>query len=411
MNRILDISAKIFSIAAACMPLYGCGGGKTDGSVKETDGTVRQITENDVTELDGTLSGCMLESWEPVFLDDSKEALIGNTNEVAYDDGRFFVYSSSSWDDACIMVFDSTGHYLNRIGHHGNAAFEYSYLQMWFLDTKNRRVAIFDGNQNVIKYFDYDGKYCGKSSIGEDEAGMYRSCRLLCLSDSLLISQNYMSGEVADDFTVLSPDGRISPLFERNGYKLANEGRYGSPMAQFGSYVTDAAARDQWLMRPLDNHLYHVTDSNAVECVANLKFKDGIPEKVKMEFPIRYMGQYSEHFMNQLVNMRDFVLIWYSDGIVAYDKESSQFFTVHNDDDNSSVRRVPDIWNNGCFGNTIIGIVDMTVAYHIISGDESDEEENDAVYSEEVMDFYRKAAGRENPTLVLYHLKSPTAVR
>lgn len=170
MKRVLPL----FVLLALC---------DCNGRNSSTDDGVLHITEDNVVNLDQPFTETMLQSWEAVFLDDSDDALLGDVSRLRYDDGLFFIESDAGHGDISIVVFDSLGHYRNRISHIGNAIYEYNNIEGWTIDRDRNELLIFGFNPDCcIKYYNYQDEYLRKRTINEPVYG-YLTASALVLTD------------------------------------------------------------------------------------------------------------------------------------------------------------------------------------------------------------------------------------
>ena len=377
--------------------LYGCNNDAVNDSSL-------QIAESDITTLDGSLLDCMLDSWEPIYLEDSESALTAYIHNVHSDDGLLFV-QSGMWDNSSVMVFDTAGHYLNNIGHRGNASYEYNYLTAWTLDPVHKEVILIDTYPVTLMYYDYSGKFLRKTAVEESELNtdVGQGTDICRMQDGTILLRNTMSTTSTDDYIVIHPDGSINALFARRDYRLEpTEDGYDYSL-KIANVFYDPHCSNTWMMRRFDNHLYCACTGDTAQCIANLSFIEEIPDNIKMSFsPDHGIQKYGNSVLSRLLCMRDYLIINHlsrQDSYI-YDKGTSKLYNaVWNDE---TFNRIPYASVRGCFDNTLIGVIDITdAADWLESNGESPEEE----VSEEVKSIFRKTASRDNPTIILYHLK------
>ena len=90
ISLLLEINQRLMKrlpfVMLLLAALYGCNNDAVNDSSL-------QIAESDITTLDGSLLDCMLDSWEPIYLEDSESALTAYIHNVHSDDGLLYVPS------------------------------------------------------------------------------------------------------------------------------------------------------------------------------------------------------------------------------------------------------------------------------------------------------------------------------
>lgn len=361
--------------------------------------TCVQITESDIIKSDSSMCDCILDSWEPVFLDDSSvDALLGDVVKVRFDDGLFFIESMNGQSGTrTFKVFDRTGRYIRDISHPGRARNEYVGNITWTLDPDRNEVAIIMiGNPFTVKYFDYEGNFL--RTVHTDTLSDTCDDGFIAhiMSDGSILMESLFGSVPTNEFIAIHPDGQADSIVPMRNWKLGqSEWAVGIFSTNYGQRYLDSQGGETWFMRALDHHLYRLSDSGQVECVANLAFLKDASEEEKLNFEMSWF--YSPEFATLLsfVNMKDMLQFTYGTraGVrYVYDKNTGSLheYAYHKTD----YRTVPElIMVNGVYDNTIIG------AYT----PEPDEDEQPMQNSPELEAFYRRAAQSENPTLVLYH--------
>ena len=389
-------------LCAAIIPaLCGCKGSGKGNTAPDNS---LQITESEIIKFDGSMLDCMLDSFEVIYLDDSREALVSDISDIRYDDGRFFILSTGGWENSSVMVFDSTGHYLHNIGHQGNASYEYNNLSGWTLDPVRNEVIIVQLYPSQIYYYGYDGKFLRKRSIGESDITFSTDRIHGFMPDGTLLLKNHLHTYPVDDYVMIRPNDSISVPFDRRDYKMGQiEDWQGDYSIEYEGFCTANASDDIWLMRRFDNHIYRICGIDSIECVANLSFVEELPEDVRRDF--NFMGdKYFSSILSDITDTRDFMIIKYSDGAeYIFEKSTSKVYrSTWND---QTFKRIPFASTKGCYDNTLIGLIDIMDAENWLTSnqdDDSDDRSDDSVRA-----VFSKAARRDNPTLLLYHLKSP----
>lgn len=395
--------AKLLAAVSAVCSICACSGGKGGNA---NDGSL-QITEDDIVQLDGSIFDTMIDSWEPVWLDDSEEALLGEVRYVAYDDGLFFVQSTSNYSESSVMVFDKEGHFRNRIGNIGNARNEYRYLQSLAIDPSHKEAVLLTGYPLTLKYFDYSGKFLRNIEVDTEgfDGGIYPNGASVCLPDGTLLVENMKGSEPNDDYILIHADCSVEALFERRGYKIkSTDNITGTFYVGMTHKIYEPHADVTWLMRSFDNHLYRMEGSDSASCVANLAYIEKIPEDVRCDYPALDFEDRREYCtLETAVELKDYIMLRYSgDGELYsyfyFEKETMRIYKGEND----RITNLPPLYSPiGSIGNTVIGVVNTSIAETVYTNNkESDMDEG-------LKEFYRKVAVRDNPVLVLYRMKEP----
>ncbi len=363
------------------------------------------ITEDNVVNLDRPFTETMLQSWEAVFLDDSDDALLGDVSRLCYDDGLFFIESDAAGGDISIVVFDSLGHYRNRIGHRGNAGYEYVDFEGWTIDRDRNEVLIIGYNPDFcIKYYDYQGKYLRKQTIPDDDAyGPYCSCT--CRPDGSVL---LLTGFDLKHRLFYPDGGKVYPFME-DEYpavdRLGSEARF---LHMFECQTTDSYNGEIWLSRRLSNCLYRLADGDSIPTAAvSMDFRDRYPDK---GLAIDNQQEYLPYVMYRMFNLRDYVLIHYL-GDASYlllDKNSMQMYRdtwSYEELVERPVISIPEATDffYSCYDNTLVDVLDQSSAEDYLVKYSSKDFEGRV--SPRLIELYQKAAKSENPVLVLYHLK------
>lgn len=97
----------------------------------------------------------IIDNWEIIALSSFPEALLGYPRKVVNFEDKLFFYDPSVVQN--VMVFDTAGNYINRIGRRGKAPDELINLNGFTVDFEKRHVVLGDNGQ-YIKRYDFDGK-------------------------------------------------------------------------------------------------------------------------------------------------------------------------------------------------------------------------------------------------------------
>lgn len=387
--------------------IVGCGG---RGSGREVENGVFQIKEKDIIALDRSLDGVMVESWEPVFLEDSKEALIADLKgEIMYDDGLFFI-GSRQRSTSEIKVFDSAGHYLHDISHQGRAEYEYLGIAEWTLDPVRNEVLVIDSESSYqIKYYDYSGKFLRMLDLGDEYSAWPYGMEPVCLSDGTLLLHNPLCLYQCPEYVTIHPDGTVDSPFELTEDKIiGEESRYYGGVAMGWKYY-NPNGDEVWLTRRFDNHLYKLVASDSVQCMADIAFIGEVSEKIRQGLDVENRGvmeSISEFILAECRNFKDYFSFQYvGRPPMLFDKTTCKTYQFNENDSTAYLPKYYEWQNSSVNGNDWIVFLEPQLVEkqnEFINGSEYD-----GRYSKEIEEFFREASKTENVVLLVLHLRSP----
>ena len=376
-------------------------------------------TNNDVIRLDGTFDDNFLESWEYIILeDDNLDAELGIINQgIQYDDGLFFVHSSSydNYNNTTIKVFDRSGHYINNIGRIGRGRNEVLTLEKWILDRDNNEVLIAQSfghpSTVTIKRYDYSGNYLGQtvSDTLSDNCIMMDIAKITS-DGTMIIQDNIMHNIPSHDYYNIKKDGSISTPLDLQEYHL-NQGFFFDISEFFtsGEITSDLGAGKQttigmfnqysdttYIIRKMDNHIYRLYGDKS-ECIAKLSFMPDAPEKMKKGIEMEDDEFYS-YCLGYFMDMKNYMFIGnYKDNYI-FDKETSKIYRIEPD---TVYAKFPDHRVSSVYGNDVIAFVDVESIQEAL--ERMDSKDYDHRYSPEVEAFYRKVKDCTNPPIIIGH--------
>ncbi len=106
----------------------------------------------------------VIEIVDLIFLETNQSCFISNIDKLRYFDGRFYMYEQFGSKQA--LCFSEKGRFLFQIGAIGRAENEYITLRDLNINQWKDRIEIYDINRDLIQYYDFNGKYIGKGSVG-----------------------------------------------------------------------------------------------------------------------------------------------------------------------------------------------------------------------------------------------------
>lgn len=405
LENVLEMLQAVVVLISAVAVLCGCC-----GAGQNVEDGVIQINEEDIIALDRSFEGMMVETWEPVFLEDSEDGLIADIRgEIRYDDGLFFVCSDQR-NTSAIKVFDENGHYLRDISHQGRARYEFLNLYQWTLDPVHNEVLIFEyGTGFTIKYYDYSGNYLRTADFGDEYGPWGFGSEPVCLSDGTVMLHNIMRLFPSPEYVMLHPDGTVNTLFEVTEDKIVGEESryYGGVLISWKCY--DPCGDEVWLTRFYDNHLYKLVGSDSVQCMADITFIDEVPEKIRHALDIENRGiveSISKSILNECRNFKDYFSFQYLERPpMLFDKTTSRTYQFNENDSTAYLPEYYEFENSSVHDNDWIVFLtpelveDQNTFIH--------SPEYDGRYSDEIKKFYQEASKTDNPVLLVLHLRSP----
>lgn len=98
-----------------------------------------------------------------IFLESNKNCFIGNIDKLRYFDGKYYMFEQFGSRKA--LCFSDKGKFLFQIGAIGRAENEYVTLRDFNINQWKDRIEIYDINRDIIKYYDFNGKYIGNCKV------------------------------------------------------------------------------------------------------------------------------------------------------------------------------------------------------------------------------------------------------
>lgn len=101
---------------------------------------------------------------ELIPLETTEENLIGEITRLIFNDGKYYIRSTNSMQNAKLFVFDENGKYLQKISKQGGGPEEYIEFKD-FTMTNDNQVVIADYQK--LLYFDSDGNFSHSNKINQ----------------------------------------------------------------------------------------------------------------------------------------------------------------------------------------------------------------------------------------------------
>ncbi len=179
----------------------------------EDDKTKEITVYLSVTDDGYALSQDLYEIKEIVPLESKPECMITGIKRILPFQGNYYILDGKN--QKCVLVFDSEGHYLHKIGHYGHGHGEYATIEDFCIDEEGERVIILSANSTVYVY-QLDGKFLFTKAL--DKSLLWS---IAANSEGFLLSSNhqtYTTGENAflfylfdKDFNLKKKTGAVLP--------------------------------------------------------------------------------------------------------------------------------------------------------------------------------------------------------
>lgn len=380
----------------AAILLAACGG-KGKKSVSEDGVPVIYKEDIQMMPADSVIDlSRYTESWDTVFLEATDQSLVGNIDKVFCYDGLLFVGSQYSYDDYVIMVFDYSGHYLNRIGFKGRARQEYLGVGCWTVDSVRKEVLIYDYASHRVLYYDYAGKYLRDMRMPE-ELPICSFISINALQDNSVLLHCLMSlgNEInyGNNLIAIHPDGTYRMLLPESDVTGIS--------ATEPNIHNEFTNGELWTTPVFSNRVYRITDNLNVDCMLEASY-------VKMPHNISPDGDAEYNCLEASFNTKDFLFHIYFNldyrtfhPLFMIEKSTLKCY-------NPDVRYGKSTFGlylsfakaKGCSNEVMVFSLTPEIAGWYI--EDPDYEFENMTPQEQA--FCRKVSGLENPVLLLYHI-------
>jgi hypothetical protein len=385
MNRII---LKTLSLSLLVFNLLGCKGFQKTNNKEVSDIPIIDSVE---TISDVYCFEDFTKNWHGVILDDSTiDAMIEVIGDVMYDDSLFFVdsYNYLESQRRRILAFNNEGNFIRQIGLYGRAKNEYQGIGAWTIDKKNKEVVIFDNHKCIIKRYNYNGDFLGDYQL---DYSVQQISNIFTLGDSLYLFQMSIVEEPSDDYILFnrntSTKTGIFPIRD-----IYTEGFF------MGGYGIQCGTNDtlKYLRRNYDDIVYTIDNNGNIKEQFKLGFIPSINKQILKGFSIDNMDARDHIF--QIYELTDYIIFDSFSGTYLIDKRTNRTTRYYSK-------------NGYRISNSNIPLASLKVGvdrnYLIIAVDQPTAESQSLHtdrYTEEVNEFYKKAAKNENYSLVLYEI-------
>ena len=151
-------------------------------SVREDAGDAIRISTRDCMIKENMKSSEYLRRVKYVPLETDSVCILGNIDKIKYKDGILFINDRENG----MYAFDTTGHFLNRIGAKGRGPEEYLTATAFYIDPEKKHVVVVDGGNYRALAYSFDGQFVGAEAIGK--AAAFQVQDLECQDGHLLLN-------------------------------------------------------------------------------------------------------------------------------------------------------------------------------------------------------------------------------
>ncbi len=334
-------------------------------------------------------SADFVDKTELIELELTPQSMLFNIQKVELTDSLIILQ-----DERCgVVCFDRNGKFRNTISGKGRAANEYMRLNTFALD--GDKVLIFDGALNKIMTFQLDGKFIDSSRCNPDILG--NTHRVELLADGSILLNNLLFGEDNDIYTLLNASGEKQKVLSTPLHSHSSGNYIGThPMARSKNGIL--------MIRPFDNIIYRLTDSNHLETAyiietQNKVADDGILAD-KNEFSIMTYMDLMDYFQGftSIFDMENCVILsFFSNDYFYIDKSANSIACISADDEDGEIIRLPFFNIVSNTSNQLIGVVAPYKLHDYIEEAESVATDLRSEIENIPMDG--------NPVLIVYNLK------
>ena len=205
--------ASLLFIAFAVLGFISCTGNGNQSSMTG-EPEIRKI-DLSTTNDEYALYENIYETKEVIPLESKPECMIKSIRRILPFQGNYYVFVLDGKNQECVLVFDSEGHYLHKIGTYGHGHGEYATIKDFCIDEEGKRVIILSANSTVYVY-QLDGKFLFTKVL--DKSLLWS---IAANSEGFLLSSNhqtYTTGENAflfyqfdKDFNLKKKTGAVLP--------------------------------------------------------------------------------------------------------------------------------------------------------------------------------------------------------
>ncbi len=335
----------------------------------------------------------LTKGWKAIYLDDSSiNTMTGDINQVIYDDSLLFVSHKSSVfsKDGKIFVYNNDGKFIRQIANIGRAKNEYISLGEWTLDTYNKEVVIFDRFDCVIKRYSYNGEFKGSNQL---DYSLQQISNITVLNKDLYLLKLSIIDKMSDDYILFNhTENSAKAVFpQRTIYtKDFILTRYNCHTNPYNKYKN--------IKRDYDNTIYTIDSyCNFTNNDYNLDFMPKVNPKELKKLSQNSKDRPEDHIIS-MYDLLDYILLYTFSGTYFISK-SQNTITQYISNGLIKDRIVPDTEKKvGIHNNNLI-----TVIYPDFAESRA-KYAREETQTEEVIEFYKKAAANENATLVFYEI-------
>ncbi|MGL5682107.1 MAG: 6-bladed beta-propeller [Marinifilaceae bacterium] len=197
MKKILFIIACFLMICSAC-----------NESHKQGNGLIVYDLENPSPPIE---FADLVKSMDFIALETKPECILSEISELKFHDTLLFIKTSINYN-AYLLLFNTKGRFLNKIGEYGKSGEEYQSISCWCVDTLRNEVVIIDGYTKQLKRYGYDGKFIERINYDKQ---LHNVCRITCLpGDCYGFTNIILPGEGVEQPEFLIANKELTQIIE-----------------------------------------------------------------------------------------------------------------------------------------------------------------------------------------------------
>jgi hypothetical protein len=353
------------------------------------------VTQRTIEQLDS-----LIVSYDFIPLETGDNSLLSNITDIRYHDRKFFVTSSGAGSSSEILVFDSLGKYLNRIGRIGRGPGEYLGLSAWYFDPQLKQVILVDPGKRKIFHYGIDGNYVPNSETNM-EPTLHNVKRLYSIDSNTVIAC-YGVNSTNNNLLATYP----ANLKKQKPYRKTRLTWHGN-----SSYSSNPVGRDgdaYHVMLPLSDTILRYRNGTWEPCYVITYFNEGKsykPGKKETDFEeIRQRAaERNFRYIRGLVENDRYILFEYLGGSILWDKQAKRGTYVADGYNAERLNGFPFIPHTACYGADDYFVSVMTPSSFRDNAETICK--NNGRQSDELQRIAAKISENDNPVLIVYHLK------
>lgn len=355
----------------------------------ETNIQTEILSNSNIAPIDYTeLSKILDYTVDYIPLETSEDCLTGEISSLSRVDNRFFIHSKLSNIEK-ILIFDSNGNFINKVGDYGRAQNEYLNIKTFVVDKINQHIIIIDSHRLRLLRYDFDGNYISSADIDKQ---LRFANKIVQLSDGtyLVTFGIYFKGGENLLYAIYSSDFKEFDIISST--KLHFNGDY-----NFSTSPISVINKDVLCIEPLNNTIYTLSiDKSYIP-----KYEVSILNEDK---PITN-GEYTQHFgsmknyISGIIVIQNYLIINYGGRSVIYNSKTKNGYLLSDNYNLSEFDKFPLIPSSIKLseGNKLYSILDSYTANSYC--------EEIEMIDEDFKQMVSKIDYNSNPILIQYQIE------